>query len=416
MRRQLCYLPCQYTREDRADMAIQFKHALGAAALALLTACGGGGGGGGGGPVFGLPLPNSGAGTGEPAGPSEPETPAPVGDEPPRAHVAKPVDTTLGLVLKLDGRTSQAAQGRSLSYAWVLQSKPFNSKAVLAGADSATPSFLPDVPGEFVVRLVVNDGAKNSEAAYLTVTPTAPATTGPHLKFALIETLASPDNGSRYIPDVGCNGYRLETYFKDFWPPMFNVGSCSIPTPGFELRGYLSGSGGSFNGASPHRMGELVLANPGTFPADTPVTPVSTAYDIGANAVVLAQTPIGKSAGFAFRYSLEGARMIYWPDDPRVAIQRPKARYRIAGTVVPTNAPLGWEVTGLTSVRIEVTLITDRDSPYVKVPVYSKTFDTEFSEDIELDLNAAVYQVVPNTQGIYTVEIAHQLVYRRKPS
>ncbi|TSD61522.1 hypothetical protein FFI97_015165 [Variovorax sp. KBS0712] len=397
-------------------MAIQFKHALGVAALALLTACGGGGGGGGG-PVFGLPSPNSGTGTGGPAGPSEPETPAPVGDEPPQARVAKPIDTTLGLVLKLDGRTSQAAQGRSLRYVWVLQSKPLNSKAVLTGADSATPSFLPDVPGEFVVRLVVNDGVKDSEAAYLTVTPTAPAATGPHLKFALIETLAAPDNGNRYIPDASCGGYRSDTHFKDFWPTALDARDCFAINSPLELEGRSMGSGsaGSLDFLV-RRMGETVVATPGTLPADTPATPVSAAYEVTANPEALARTPIGKSNGFSFRYSLEGARMIYWPDDPRVAIQRPKARYRIAGTVVPANAPLGWEVTGQTSVRIEVTLITDRDSPYVKVPVYSKTFDTEFSENVELDLNAAVYQVVPNTQGIYTVEVVHKLVYRRKPS
>ncbi|HSH88588.1 MAG TPA: PKD domain-containing protein [Ramlibacter sp.] len=60
--------------------------------------------------------------------------------------------------------------GAPLTYSWSFQSKPAGSNAVLANANTANPSFVADMEGEFVVRLVVNNGSVNSEPSTVTIT------------------------------------------------------------------------------------------------------------------------------------------------------------------------------------------------------------------------------------------------------
>ncbi|HUL60963.1 MAG TPA: hypothetical protein VLU43_16910 [Anaeromyxobacteraceae bacterium] len=63
----------------------------------------------------------------------------------------------------------------ALSFAWTLLAKPAGSAAVLAGADTATPAFVPDVPGgTYQLAVVATDASGNASApAYVTVTASA---------------------------------------------------------------------------------------------------------------------------------------------------------------------------------------------------------------------------------------------------
>ncbi len=227
-------------------MIHKFRYAVGAAMVAMLCACGGGGGGGSAGFAF-LP-PVAPPATGGPSGPSpsEPETPTPTDSAPPVAAAAKASAGTLGLVATLDGSGSKAAQGRSLSYAWVLQSKPPGSQAVLDDAKGAKPTLLLDEQGDYVVRLVVNDGVKDSEPAYLTVTPMLPAATGPLYKFALVETVADARHRSAG-PYSDCQAGALETV-RDFWPVGVNArdtAPCCFPAWSRARRGGSAACSGS---------------------------------------------------------------------------------------------------------------------------------------------------------------------------
>ena len=73
----------------------------------------------------------------------------------------------------LDGSASSDANGDALTYRWVLQSKPANSNAVLAGAASAKPTFTADQAGVYVFSLVVNDGKVDSALTSVSVTASA---------------------------------------------------------------------------------------------------------------------------------------------------------------------------------------------------------------------------------------------------
>ncbi len=75
--------------------------------------------------------------------------------------------------LTLDGGESNDPDGDALTFRWQLVSAPSGSVAVLTDAGQVEAGFVPDVAGEFVISLVVNDGTVDSseDLVTLTVTP-----------------------------------------------------------------------------------------------------------------------------------------------------------------------------------------------------------------------------------------------------
>ena len=62
----------------------------------------------------------------------------------------------------LDGSASSDADGQPLTYQWSLIGKPAASLATLANATGVGPTFVPDVPGDYVAQLIVDDGFTSS--------------------------------------------------------------------------------------------------------------------------------------------------------------------------------------------------------------------------------------------------------------
>jgi len=60
--------------------------------------------------------------------------------------------------------------GAPLTYTWSFVSKPVGSAAAFADNATATPSFTPDLQGNYVVQLIVNNGTADSQPSTLTVT------------------------------------------------------------------------------------------------------------------------------------------------------------------------------------------------------------------------------------------------------
>lgn len=75
----------------------------------------------------------------------------------------------LGQQIYLNGNLSSDPNGDSISYRWSLESKPEASIVVGRDKTEAAFSVTPDVPGEYKVKLVVNDGQLDSEPAYKTI-------------------------------------------------------------------------------------------------------------------------------------------------------------------------------------------------------------------------------------------------------
>ncbi|MCF6338716.1 MAG: S8 family serine peptidase [Gammaproteobacteria bacterium] len=87
--------------------------------------------------------------------------------------------------VQLDGSGSSDAENDALTYAWILIG-PTNSTATLSDATIVNPAFTPDRSGEYMLKLIVNDGLASSDpsvdsADTITVTVNTPpvADTGP---------------------------------------------------------------------------------------------------------------------------------------------------------------------------------------------------------------------------------------------
>lgn len=77
----------------------------------------------------------------------------------------------VGATVNLDGARSYDPLGRPLTYAWTLVDKPTSSMLLaLTNPTVATPSFVPDFKGVYVVNLVVNNGLAPSNADAVAVT------------------------------------------------------------------------------------------------------------------------------------------------------------------------------------------------------------------------------------------------------
>ena len=90
------------------------------------------------------------------ADPAEQTNTAPVSDAGPDQSVVS------GMLVTLDGTASTDADGDAITYAWRLITVPAGSIASLDDPASAMPSFIADVPGDYVAELVVNDGTEDS--------------------------------------------------------------------------------------------------------------------------------------------------------------------------------------------------------------------------------------------------------------
>jgi hypothetical protein len=72
---------------------------------------------------------------------------------------AGPDQTATELVeVQLDGSGSSDADGDPLTFTWEFQSLPDGSTATLSDPDIVDPTFVPDLPGEYVLQLTADDG------------------------------------------------------------------------------------------------------------------------------------------------------------------------------------------------------------------------------------------------------------------
>lgn len=95
---------------------------------------------------------------------------APAANVPPTAHAGPDQNVKTQTRVTLDGTASADANGDLLKPLWTFETTPEGSAAVLNAPTTLHPDFVADLPGTYVVSLVVNDGKLNSNTAKVTVT------------------------------------------------------------------------------------------------------------------------------------------------------------------------------------------------------------------------------------------------------
>ena len=90
----------------------------------------------------------------------------------PTANAGPDQNVITGETITLNGTASQDADGDPLGFHWAFVSKPASSTAALTDASLSAPSFIADLPGDYVLSLTVNDGQGDSLTDNVTVTAT----------------------------------------------------------------------------------------------------------------------------------------------------------------------------------------------------------------------------------------------------
>jgi hypothetical protein len=96
-------------------------------------------------------------------------TVTPVND-PPLASAGPDQSVAVTTTVQLDGNGSSDVEGTTLTFQWSFVSVPIGSAAALSDSTSATPTFVADLAGAYVIQLIVNDGTEASAPDTVTVT------------------------------------------------------------------------------------------------------------------------------------------------------------------------------------------------------------------------------------------------------
>jgi hypothetical protein len=118
------------------------------------------------------------------------------GNLPPVANAGPDQTVTTGQLVTLNGTGSTDPNGDPLTYSWCLRGRPQGSTATLNGANTARPTFTPDVPGSYVLCLTVNDGQSGSASDSVVVEARLPSSGS-----GVLQAYVKPSN-TTVFPDL----------------------------------------------------------------------------------------------------------------------------------------------------------------------------------------------------------------------
>ena len=94
----------------------------------------------------------------------------------PQANPGMNQNVAVGQQVTLDGSASADSCNDPLTYQWVLTTRPRGSATTVVNRKTATPTFVPDLPGVYVAQLIVSNGVASSTPATVTIHASAGST------------------------------------------------------------------------------------------------------------------------------------------------------------------------------------------------------------------------------------------------
>ena len=74
-----------------------------------------------------------------------------------------------GELVQLDGGNSKDIDENDLTYKWSIKERPKGSFAEITAPGKLDPTFIPDLPGKYIIQLVVNDGKVDSDPSFVEI-------------------------------------------------------------------------------------------------------------------------------------------------------------------------------------------------------------------------------------------------------
>ena len=91
-------------------------------------------------------------------------------NHPPVAKAGPDQAVGVDAAVTLDGSLSSDVDGDPLTFSWSFVSVPAGSTATLSNTAAASPTFVADIPGTYVIQLIVNDNIANSTPDTVVIT------------------------------------------------------------------------------------------------------------------------------------------------------------------------------------------------------------------------------------------------------
>ena len=119
-------------------------------------------------------------------------------NELPTADAGPDQEGSVGTRIQLDGAASSDPEGEALTYAWRVVAAPAGSTASLTKDAAVKTAMIPDLPGEYVIGLTVNDGLEDSSEDYVAIQAVSSDAPGDDTGTAPLD-----DTGVSPEPDTG---------------------------------------------------------------------------------------------------------------------------------------------------------------------------------------------------------------------
>ena len=103
-------------------------------------------------------------------------------------NVGRDLVAPLGKEVVLDGSQSYATDGASIAFEWRPQATPGETEVILENEQTSLAPFTPEVPGDYLFRLEIEDTSGRKKRAYkrITVSEQMPTIDGSPLEIRLI--------------------------------------------------------------------------------------------------------------------------------------------------------------------------------------------------------------------------------------